>query len=284
VEPTSGRRLITLGGRALASVSAERSLVNVVRATSADGLPAIDVLAGLAARDPSGLVFIGDGTHGLAFALEQGHITSAYGTEPRGSMSSWSSCASPEDMKVWVEDEQHPSLELLRAFIQRCVLDRLSLGTQTGSILTVVRGDVRWLGASLERSRAPKLQRVLMEHARETDELRRLGTHMGLTTWVASRGTPPDSPAAPRPTLRAVAEDETSFGDLAPLTDTDASPLALLSAVWRMCDGETTVDELARRSVFGRSSTLRALWELKGRDNIAFTAPAKTLPPAARMM
>jgi len=275
VEPASGRRVVTLGGRALASVSADRARVNVVRATSAEGLPAIDVLAGLAARDPTGLIFIGHGERGLAFALEHGRITSAYGTEPRGSMSSWSSAASAGDTKVWVKDGRQTSLELLGAFIQRCVLDRLSFATETGSILTVVRGDVSWLGASLERDRAPSLQHVLMEHARETDELQRLQARMGQATWIVSRGTPPDGPASARPALRAVPDDETSFGDLAALGDTDSSPLALLSAVWRMCDGSATIDELVNQSVFGRSPTMRALWELKTRGNVELVAPAK---------
>ena len=285
VEPTSGRRVITLGGRALASVSADRSRVNVVRATSADGLPAIDVLAGLAARDPTGLIFIGHGARGLAFSLDHGHITSAFGTEPRGSMSSWSSAASPRDMKVWVTDARHASLELLGAFIQRCVLDRLSLATETGSILTVVRGDVCWLGASLDRARAPRLQHVLMEHARETDEVTRLQARMGQSAWIASRGTPPDGPASARPALRAVPNDETSFGDLAALGDLEfSSPLALLSAVWRMCDGAATVDELASQSVFGRSPTMRALWELKTRGNVEFSSPSKAQAPTTQIM
>lgn len=284
VEPTAVRRVIKLGGRALASVSADRSVVNVVRATSAEGLPAIDVLAGLAARDPSGLIFIGDGTRGLAFALDHGHITAAFGTEPGGSMSSWSSLAAPGEMNVWVKNDRQSSLDLQRAFIQRCVLDRLSLATQTGSILTVVRGDVRWLGASLERSHAPNLQRVLMEHARETDEAARLQTQMGQTTWVASRGTPPDGPAAQRPALRAVPNDETSFVGLAAATEGDSASLALLSAVWRMCDGRATVGELASKSVFGRSPTMRALWELKSRGNVEFSAPATGQPPAVQLM
>lgn len=284
VLPAAGRRVITLGGRALASVSADRSRVNVVRATSADGLPAIDVLAGLAARDPSGLIFIGNGTNGLAFTLEHGHITSAYGTKPHGSMSSWSSSASPGEMKVWVKDRRHASLELQRAFIQRCVLDRLSLATQTGSILTVVRGDVRWLGASLGRERSPRLQRVLMEHARETDELARIQARMGPATWIPSRGTPPDGPASRPPPLRAVPNDETSFGDLAPPSDVDSSSLALLSAVWRMCDGRSSVRELASQSVFGRSPTMRALWELKSRGNVEFTASSKKQTPAIQVM
>lgn len=285
VEPTTGRRVITLGGRALASVSADRSRVNVVRATSADGLPAIDVLAGLAARDPTGLIFIGHGPRGLAFALDNGKITSAYGSEPRGSMSSWSSAASPGEMKVWVKDSRHASLDLLGAFIQRCVLDRLSIATETGSILTVVRGDVRWLGASLQRDRAPSLQHVLMEHARETDEFARLVARMGQLSWVASRGTPPDGPTSRRPSLHAVPDDETSFGDLAAVADAESSPHALLSAVWSMCDGRATVEELAKHSVFGRSPTMRALWELKTRGNVEFSAPPSQVPaPAARMM
>lgn len=284
VEPTSGRRVITLGGRALASVSADRSRVNVVRATSAEGLPAIDVLAGLAARDPTGLIFIGHGSRGLAFALDHGRITSAYGTEPRGSMSSWSAAAAPGDAKVWVKDGREASLDLLGAFIQRCVLERLSFATETGSILTVVRGDVCWLGASLRRDRAPSLQHVLMEHARETDEVSRLKARLGQSTWIASRGTPPDGPASARPALRAVPNDETSFGDLAALGDTDSSPLALLSAVWSMCDGSTTVDELASQSVFGRSPTMRALWELKTRGNVEFSAPSKVQTPTAQVM
>ncbi len=281
VEPTSGRRVITLGGRALASVSADRSRVNVVRATSAEGLPAIDVLAGLAARDPTGLIFIGDGARGLTFALDRGHIISAFGTEPRGSMSSWSAAASPGDMKVWVEDRLHSSLQLLGAFIQRCVLDRLFLASETGSVLTVVRGDVCWLGASLDRDRAPNLQRVLMEHAREADEITRLEARMGQVTWIPSRGAAPDGPATARPALRAVPDDETSFGDLAALDEADACPLALLSAVWAMCDGRATVDELASRSVFGRAPTLQALWELKSRGNVEFSAPSQSAAPTA---
>lgn len=283
-EPTSGRRIITLAGQALASASAQRSRVNVVRATSAHGLPAIDVLAGIAARDPSGLVFIGNGTSGLAFALDRGHITSACGTEPRGSMSSWSSSASPDDMRVWVKDGPNAGRELRRAFIQRCVLDRLCLATQTGSVLTVVRGDVRWLGASLERDCSPSLQHVLIEHARENDEVGRLQTRMGSAMWIARPDTPPDAPTSSRPALRAVPNDEASFGDLAGHEDASSSSLALLTAVWRMCDGRTTVGDLTRRSLFGRSPTMRALWELKGRGNVEFVAPGAVSPQTHQSM
>ncbi len=262
------RQGITLEGRMLASVSKEKARVNVLRTTSAEGLPALDVLAGLAAADPTGIVFIGDGTAALAFALEQGRIVAAHGNGPRGSMSAFCSGMTREDRRVWATDHLRIEDRMHRAFIERCVLDRLALGQTVGAQLTLLRGDVHWLGPKLAREHAPRLPFVIMEHARETDERTRLEGQRDGTQWIARQRT---ASAPSRRHLRAVPDEERGFGEL--IDEPGATP-ALLAAVSRRCDGQRTIAEIVEASPFGRAPTLRALADLE-RGNAVELVPVE---------
>lgn len=279
------REDITLANHAIATVSENRERVNVIRATSAEGMPAIEVLGGLASRDPTGVVLIGHGEDGLAFALQSGRVVAAFGTGVRGSMSDWAKAARVQDMQRWSTPRRGAGVELVRMFIERCVLERLSLATEVGSVLSVLRGDVEWLGSTLETSDAPSLHHLLMDHARETDDCALLERRLAPLDRLVVPITVPEAPPPARPHLRVAEEEaECSFADL-----NDApqdAPVEVLRAVWSLCDGTSSLEDVANGSMFGRASTLRALCELRTTSCVELIpapdeAPATVEVPAA---
>ncbi len=283
------RENITLADLAVATVSGDRNRVNNIRATSAEGMPAIEVLGGLASRDPTGVVLIGHGAEGLAFALESGRVVAAFGTGARGSMTEWAKTARAQDMQRWRSPRRGAGVEIVRMFIQRCVLERLVLATKVGSVLSVLRGDVEWIGSTLDASHAPSLHHLLMDHAREADDSALLERRLAPLNRLVVPITVPEAPTHPSPHLRAVEDEaECSFASLEDAPE--PTSVEVLRAVWSLCDGNLSLDALANRSMFGRARTLRALCELRTHscvelipapDNVSIVGETSTpaLPP-----
>lgn len=259
---TKPRENITLANQAVATTSGDPNRVHKIRATSAEGMPAIEVLGGLASRDPTGVVVIGHGHDGLAFALENGRVVAAFGTGHRGSLRDWAKAARAQDMQQWSAPRNGAGVEIVRMFVERCVLERLSLAIKVGSVLSVLRGDVEWLGSTLDASYAPSLHHLLMDHARESDDTALLEQRLAPLERLVVPITVPQERTHSTPPLRAVSNgDECSFEELngAP----EDAPLEVLRAVWSLCDGSSSLDALANQGMFGRARTLRALCELR---------------------
>ncbi len=276
---TKPRETITLTDQPVATISGDSTRVHNLRATSAEGMPAIEVLGGLASRDPSGVVLVGHGNDGLAFALEKGRVVAAFGTGARGSLSAWSEVARAQGIQDWGGRGHGAGVAIVRMFIERCVLDRLSLATKIGSVLSVLRGDVSWVGSTLDAAHAPCLHHILMDHARESDDSAMLERRLGPLDQLAVPLSAPEE-STQRGHLHAVPDDdESSFADLDDDDDDDAS-LEVLRAVWKLCDGCTSLETLSDRGMFGRARTLRALDELRKRSFVEFI-PAPPRPREA---
>ena len=260
------RIVVTLGGRAVATINADPSMVNTLQASSTAGMPALDLLGGLVSNQPSGVVVVRQGVEGLTFALEDGRVVGAFGTGPRGAMQSWSALAREQV----VRDGGDASLS--RLFLRRCVLEHLPMTTEIGAIVSVFRGDVRWSGETVEVEHAPRLQHLLMDFARETDDCKVLERKLQPLSRLAVPLAPP-SPSAEPGTDAGGDENEDDFGGLG--EDVDDEGEAILTAVWKMCDNVSSIDAIAERSVFGRMATLGALETLQRRDHIRLVKAAQ---------
>ncbi len=278
--PKKPRETITLANQPIATVSGDRTRVHNLRATSAEGMPAIEVLGGLASRDPSGVVLVGHGHDGLAFALEKGRVVAAFGTGERGSLNAWSQVARTQDVQSWSDRRDGAGVALVRSFIERCVLERLWLATEVGSVLSVLRGDVTWVGSTLDAEHAPYLHHLLMDHARESDDTAMLERRLAPLDRLVVPLTAPEQ-STQRGHLHAVpSEDECSFAELDD-DDEEAAPFEVLRAVWKLCSAHASLDTLANRGMFGRARTLRALDELCKRGCVEL-APAPPQPVRLR--
>ncbi|MGH1340306.1 MAG: hypothetical protein ACRBN8_02050 [Nannocystales bacterium] len=258
--------MITLGGRAVATTSADPIEVNTLQASSTAGIPAVDLLGSIVSTDPTGVVLVRHGDEGVVFALQQGRVVGAFGTGPRGSMQAWSQAARTQEIERAMARPGRSGVGLVRLFVERCVLEHLPMATEVGSTVSVLRGDVRWTGSRLDLEDAPSLQHLLMDFARESDDCQLIEVRLQPLSRIVVPLSPPLQTACTLQSGGAGSDGETSFGDL---ESEDASEgegaHKVLWAVWRMCDGMSSIDAVAERSVFGRAPTLRALDELRRR-------------------
>ena len=281
------REFIMLGGRPIATVSPDPLQVNRLQASSTVGMPGLDLLGNIVSTAPTGVVVVQQGVEGVAFALDEGRVIGAFGTGPRGSMQAWSQAARTQEIAEAVSGPRTAGVGLARLFIERCVLEHLPMATEVGSVVTVLRGDVRWTGTTLAADDAPGLQPLLMEFARESDDCKVIERRLQPLSRLAVPIAPPLQDAASLKSPSPSAEDD--FGQLGDADEAD-DPHQVLWAVWRMCSVDASIDAIAEQSVFGRAPTLRALDELRRRGCVHFAdgdqatlmaIPRLHLPPPA---
>lgn len=267
---------LLLGVLTVARVSSERGRVNALRSTSSAGMTAIEILSGLASQDLSGVVLIEHGDDGLAFCLEHSRVVGAEGTGKYGLLDTWCDTAPEQGVAAgttWVE--------LVQAFIERCVLDRLVLATRMGSNLTVVRGDVEWTGAKLDAADARVLSSLMVEHVRETDDASKYADQLHPLHRFAIPISAPGELLAQAAHGAVEIDSECSFAGLAQELDVARETKHDdMCVVWNLCTGDATLEELADRCLLGRPRTLAALHHLHedGRIELGSVPP----PPAPR--
>ncbi len=260
----AGREFVILGGRPIATKNRDRAQVHETQSISATGFSSMEVLGSVAAPDLNCVVIVRHEDDGLAFAVKQGRVVGAFGTGSRGSMQTWSKAARTQELRRCREDQAGLGIAMVKMFIERCVLEHLPLIDEVGARLSIMRGDAKWVGSTLEGEHAPNLQHLLMELAREADDCSRFQPKLEpLSQYAFPAASPPEPSKGSH--LQAV-NDESDFGDL---DDGAASEEEIvLRQVWRLCDGRTTLERLLEESLHGRAATLRALTSLQRRGCI----------------
>lgn len=273
----SSRDELMLGTHTVAYMSGEFGRVNALRSTSALGMPAIEVLAGLTSQTPTGVVLVEHDDDGLAFCLERGRVVGAFGTGDDGLLETW--CESAQTQGIQGKPGKSAWIGLVAAFIERCVLERLELATRVGSNLTVIRGEVEWADSRLELSDSPSLSNLLMEHAREEDESTKFEKRLHPLERYVFPSLHPDDAATSGVREIIDFEAECSFAGMAEDLDVDVNKKHDMRVVWNLCDGRATISELSTRCLLGRARTLEALDHLRKKGCIDLS-PAPP-PPAA---
>ena len=74
-----GRRTLVINGMAFATVGPDPSDITPMCAVSARDLPVVDVLAGLASQDPTGVLIIETSEEAFAFEVTRGRLCGARG-------------------------------------------------------------------------------------------------------------------------------------------------------------------------------------------------------------
>ncbi|MEM6292286.1 MAG: hypothetical protein AAGA54_13515 [Myxococcota bacterium] len=261
----SGPRTLTVGDVPLATVGADTTRLNPLTATSAEGMPAVEILAAIASQNPSGVLVIelGSGGSGFGFELQSGRIVGARGPGRLGQLERW--CAEVHQ-RFPRRFGNHPPdasgamdplwLDIARDFIREHAIEFLEASATPGTRMTLLRGDVTWLGTTIPSERAPSLQHLLLEQARRHDELPRLEKKLGdLRQTVLPMHEPGKTPPGGKPTTSG-AEDEWDLDGPDPATTETWTQARLL---WSLCDGQHSIAELIDLSLLGRFRTLAAV-------------------------
>ncbi|MCR9160611.1 MAG: hypothetical protein ACE37F_21140 [Nannocystaceae bacterium] len=260
-----GTRCLTVGGVPVAKVSTDVVRLNPITATSSTEMPALEMIAALSGHDPTGIMLVEDanGTGGFAFNVEKGRVTGARGSGDLDDLKLWAKelyARFPDRVTTPPPGEAaEPGNEwvgIAKDFVREHALDSLEYSTTPGTRITLLRGDISWQGPSLPGGGGLGLQHLLLEHARRHDELPRMMKKLGdLRQLALPMYEPGPMPPGGKPTPTGDAED---WGDAQPDTASQAA-WDLARAVYHLCDGQRSIDELADYSMFGRFRTLEAL-------------------------
>lgn len=280
-----GTRTLTLCGVPVAEVTTNAAHLNPTTATSSEGMPAIEMLAALAGHEPSGVLLVesANGKQGFAFNLDKGRVTGGRGPGPVGDLESWSEerhARFPERTKTPPPsqcDTPDPQwAELAREFVYESALVSLERSSVPGTRIILLRGDVDWLPSTLPVESSPSLQHLLMEQARREDELPRmldkLGDHGQLALPMYEPGP---LPPGGKPNANG---DSDGWGNAEP-DQANRKAWELARTVFRLCDGQRSLRELAEYGMLGEFRTLEAIILLaKSQCVIVVEAPNASTP------
>lgn len=258
------RRQLVVRGVTVATVGPDPAAITPMCAVSARDLPVVDILAALAAQDPSGVLVIEAGDEAFAFEVIRGRLAGARGTGPLDRVESFVAevhrkqperfsprTDSAADTPAW--------MQVARTFVEERVLDQLALCRAPGARMTLVRGDIEWVGTRLPEGVGPTLAHVLLEHARRSDETPRILATLGSLQRIAipmiEPGTQPHRPAQ----LKGPGEGWDFFDDPDPaaLAEWDDA-----RRIWALCDGESTMGEIIDNAMIGHFRASLALHTL----------------------
>ncbi|MBX7079243.1 MAG: hypothetical protein K1X88_08675 [Nannocystaceae bacterium] len=279
-----GRRNLVMRGLPVATIGSDPGRVTAVCAVSAAEHPAVDVLAALASQDPSGVLVIETVDDAFAFEVTAGRLTGARGLGALDQLE-------PHVAEV---HRRHPErfgpaaelgpdapawMKVARTFVEERVLDQLQLCRAPGARLTLVRGDVAWMGTRLPPHVGPTLGHVLLENARRIDERAKVNAALGprdrLVVPLSEPGPRPPSKPAPQQG-DAEAWDFFSDPDPAALAEWDDALL-----VWSLCDGSSSIAEIVDAAMIGEFRALLALRTLVVARHVVLVEPRPSAPPAS---
>lgn len=277
------RRTLVLKGMSLATVGPDPSDITPVCAVSARDLPVTDVLAGLASQDPTGVLIIETSDDAFAFDVKQGRLCGARGLGALDQLEPFVAEVHRRHPQRFGADEElgadQPAwMKVARAFVEERVLDQLTLGRKPGTRMTLIRGDIEWLGTRLPPGVGPTLGHVLLEHARRFDELPKVLESLGdldrLAIPLAEPGMRPN-----RPTASPSSNDWDFFSDPDPAAMNEWNDAV---AVFALCDGESSLREIVDAAMLGEFRGLLALRTLAASRCIVLIEPMRTSKPAAQ--
>jgi|GEM_PF-1554122 len=258
---------LIVGDLPVAVVASEGARINPMRTTSAQGMPAVEMLAAMAATDPTGVLALesADGKRGFAFEVVAGRVTGAQGTGEYGQLERWSAGiharfperfkAGDRGMPLWVQ--------LAKTFVSTRFLEALMHAEEVGTQMTFVRGEVQWIGTRLPTEHGIRLGHLLLEYARVNDEMPQLEQRLGPTTQLVV----PISHPAPEPPAKATDNEADGWGALnsAPEDDEEWKDAR---AVWSLCDGVMSIEELLAAAMLGRFRTMSAVLRLRDAGHV----------------
>ncbi len=277
---SADRRKLEVRGLEVATVGPDPACITPVCAVSSRELPVVEILAALAAQDPSGVLVIESADRAFAFALDRGSIVSARGNGPLDRLEPFVAEVHrrhPERFGVGDLGPDAPAwMSVARTFVEERVLDQLQLCREPGARMTLVRGDVEWAGTRLAPGTGPTLRHALLEHARRWDEQPRIIKALGPLDRVAvplREPGPSPAPKPPAPRGGDEAEDGWDFFD-------DPDPAAVAEwedavRVWSVCDGESTLQEIIDTLMIGDFRAMTALYTLAREGHLVFVDPTE---------
>jgi hypothetical protein len=258
------RKTLVVAGVPVATLGGDPTKLNPLSATSAEGMPVVEILAAIASQHPTGVLALEGprpAEQGFAFAIDNGRVVGARGPGSLDQLEPWIA----EVHRRFPErfEAQRPGepvwMGVARDFVTERVLDHLELTRKPGARMTFLRGDVAWIGTTIPKDRAPTLEHLLLEHARRWDELPSVLAKLGeLDRTAVPLSQPADRPRKePEPLSN---DDGWDFFD-------DPDPAAMeewqdACAVWQLCDGETIARDLVDAVMLGRFRGLAALHTL----------------------
>ena len=280
-----GTRTLTVCDLPIALVSTDVARLNPITATSSVEMSALEMIAALAGHEPTGVMVIEDamGLRGAGFNVQNGRVTGARGQGEHGDLKAWAKTLHtrfPNRVTTPPPGEAaSPGPEwvgLAKDFVRELALAALGMTTTPGARITFLRGDITWQGPSLPKEGGLGLQYLLLEHARREDELPRMLAKLGdLEQLALPMFEPGPMPPGGKPTPTG---ESASWGDAQP-DDATQSAWGLARALYPMCDGQRSLDELADYSMFGRFQSLEALILLaKGQNIVVVESPNVAAP------
>jgi hypothetical protein len=274
-----GRRNLMARGMVFATVGPDPAAITPVCAISARDLPVVDVLAALAAQDPTGVLVIETQDDAFAFEVDRGRLTGARGLGALDQLEPFVAEVHRRHPQRFGPDEEigreQPGwMKVARAFVEERVLDQLTLGRAPGTRMTLIRGDVEWLGTRLPPGVGPTLGHVLLEHARRFDELPKVLGVLGDLDRVAVPLAEPGERPHHAPTHGSGEWDFFSDPDPAALAEWNDA-----LAVWSLCDGESSLRELIDGAMLGQFRGLLALRTLAAARCIVLIEPMRRGEP-----
>lgn len=277
---SNDRRKLEVRGVEVASVGPDPAAITPVCAISSRELPVVEILAALAAQDPSGVLVIESADDAFAFALETGRIVSARGNGPLDRLEQFVAEVHrrhPERFGVGELGPEAPAwMSVARTFVEERVLDQLQLCREPGARMTLVRGDVEWSGTRLAPGMGPTLRHALLEHARRWDEQPKVMKALGALDRIAV----PLMEPGPRPEHTPAAKPSTDEAEGWDFFD-DPDPAALAEwedavRVWSLCDGDSTLAEIIDAAMLGEFRAMTALYTLARGHHIVFVDPTES--------
>ena len=249
---------LVVGDLPVALVASERARINPMRTTSAQGMPVVEMLAAMASTDPTGVLALesADGRRGFAFEVVGGRVTGAQGTGDYGQLERWSAGIHARFPERFKGGEDGPLwVQLARTFISTRLVDELTQAEEVGTQMTFVRGEVQWIGTRLPAERGVRLGHLLLEYARVRDELPKLEQRLGSTSQLVVPISHPgdQGPAATKPA------DPDGWGSFDEPDPEHADAWKDARAVWTLCDGVMSIEELVDAAMIGRYRTLSAI-------------------------
>lgn len=278
----TGRRTLVVRGMAFATVGPDAAAITPVCAVSARDLPVVDVLAALASQHPSGVLVIETSDDAFAFEVNRGRLDAAHGLGALDQLEPYVAEVHRRHPSRFGPDaelgEAHPGwMRVARAFVEERVLDQLTLGRVPGTRMTLFRGDIEWLGTRLPEEVGPTLGHVLLEHARRFDELPKILEALGDLERLAI----PIAEPGERPVARAPNDSEDAWDFF---SDPDPAAIAEWNdalAVWTLCDGESSLDEIIEGAMLGRFRGMLALRTLAAARCVVLIEPVQARDPAS---
>lgn len=268
-----------MGRARVATLARDAAQVGLSCAITSKGDGLREVLGGLASRRPTGLIVIEPGrdeARSWAMWVVEGRVCGLLGPGPL------------DEARAWVLEDCHRRGEplsnahdaldwprgrtLVGDFVRERGFDLMLEADDPGTRVSLLSGTVEWTEHQLPRRHGVLLEHLLLESARQTDELPRLMATLGdLDRVPVRRVAPAETAAANVAELNALG---LGSGDQPWDFVADPDMAAVdewrdVERVWAQCDGASTIAQINAESMMCRFRGLAALCTLVRCGNVS---------------